>query len=411
MYLRVEPHDPMVLRDGRPFDRGIETANRARTLEWVHPSVMAGSVRTLLGKLAMLPRERFSASWSDRLKCVAVAGPLPVRSDVEGRWLLYLPVPSDVLFYPVKDDAGSGNAREAIGAKLSGNGSVLRVAALVPYEETQEGAGCDIPDNLWPICVVEDGKPVNGPAFWSIDRMAHWLVDPGLIREIQIDDDRHYLQHPESETRTHVSIDAKRQVAEDGMLFQTTGLDLRNWILSVQVLISNDRELEVACSHLPRMQSLGGERRLAIFIQDKEVDWNIPEHLQQALAGAKWIRMVIITPALFSDGWRPGWLDENGEGDTPQAKGLRLRLRGATVTRWAPVSGWDLQAHGPKRTRRMVPAGSVYFFEVLSGDPGAYAGETWLRPVSDDEQDRLDGFGLAVWGIWNRQVDGGGIGG
>jgi hypothetical protein len=26
--------------------------------------------------------------------------------------------------------------------------------------------------------------------------------------------------------------------------------------------------------------------------------------------------------------------------------------------------------------------------------------EGWLRPVSDDPQDRRDGFGLAAWGTW-----------
>jgi CRISPR-associated protein Cmr3 len=46
----------------------------------------------------------------------------------------------------------------------------------------------------------------------------------------------------------------------------------------------------------------------------------------------------------------------------------------------------------------MVPAGSVYFFELLEGDPSAVL-ESWLRPVSDNEQDRKDGFGLALWGV------------
>ena len=45
----------------------------------------------------------------------------------------------------------------------------------------------------------------------------------------------------------------------------------------------------------------------------------------------------------------------------------------------------------------MVPAGSVYFLEVVEGDCGNLVENAWLQPVSDALQDRRDGFGLAVW--------------
>jgi len=47
----------------------------------------------------------------------------------------------------------------------------------------------------------------------------------------------------------------------------------------------------------------------------------------------------------------------------------------------------------------------VYFFTVESGNPELLA-KQWLQPVSDEEQDRLDGFGLAVWGTWNDTTQG-----
>jgi CRISPR-associated protein Cmr3 len=82
---------------------------------------------------------------------------------------------------------------------------------------------------------------------------------------------------------------------------------------------------------------------------------------------------------------------------------LRLKLVSACTDRWKPISGWSLEkvSRGPKAIRRLVPAGSVYFFEVLSGDAGDLAKNLWLRSVSDEDQDRRDGFGLAVWGLWD----------
>jgi CRISPR-associated protein Cmr3 len=54
----------------------------------------------------------------------------------------------------------------------------------------------------------------------------------------------------------------------------------------------------------------------------------------------------------------------------------------------------------PKAARRLAPAGSVYFFEAR-GATSALA-RLWLEPVSDLPQDRNDGFGLALWGVWSE---------
>ena len=77
---------------------------------------------------------------------------------------------------------------------------------------------------------------------------------------------------------------------------------------------------------------------------------------------------------------------------------------GVSIQRWRAVSGWSLadlpgQKRGPKPVRRISPAGGVYFFEIAEGSASGLA-DRWLESVSDDEQDRRDGFGLAAWGVW-----------
>jgi CRISPR-associated protein Cmr3 len=103
--------------------------------------------------------------------------------------------------------------------------------------------------------------------------------------------------------------------------------------------------------------------------------------------------MVLATPAIFKQCWKPDL--QNGP-----LKDCGLNLIGASLGRWKAVSGWSLAPpRGPKAIRRMVPAGSVYFFEVKQGDAEKLA-VRWLESVSDDEQERCDGFGLAIWGTW-----------
>jgi CRISPR-associated protein Cmr3 len=44
--ITIVPHDPVIARDGRPFGFG----NRVHSLEWMYPSVAAGTIRSILGK-------------------------------------------------------------------------------------------------------------------------------------------------------------------------------------------------------------------------------------------------------------------------------------------------------------------------------------------------------------------------
>ncbi len=46
-YIELKAHDPIVARDGRPFGVG----QRMKSLDWPYPSVLAGSMRTMPGKM------------------------------------------------------------------------------------------------------------------------------------------------------------------------------------------------------------------------------------------------------------------------------------------------------------------------------------------------------------------------
>ena len=72
-FLTLTPRDPVVARDGRPF--GIRQGNRMRSLSWLYPSVLAGSLRTMLGKEA---GGVFDPVMVDGLKQISIAGPMPL---------------------------------------------------------------------------------------------------------------------------------------------------------------------------------------------------------------------------------------------------------------------------------------------------------------------------------------------
>lgn len=406
VHLTISARDPVVARDGRPF--GENQGQRMRSLPWPLPSVVAGSFRTALVKAGS---GDFSGDIPGKLREILVSGVFPVH---DGK--MYLPAPSDAVAQP--HESGPG---------------IKALHRTVPYHH--EGT-CDFPNDapLWPVMLPEaagDFKPAELPAWWPQDKYAEWLTSEKLHYAADWLEPG-FLGHPTQCTRDHVSLDADRGAADEGKIFVTSGLNLthlpifqgnesqgqrsRRWAdrntpieLTARAVIS-DADFAYA-SQLRILHPLGGERRLVHWQSDQNHDrelWACPPPVKEALTAATRVRLVLATPAIFTRGWRPGWLDDELEGEW---HGVRLKLVGVNNGRWKAVSGWSMARinnqgqldrngkPGPKPVRRMVPAGSVYFFQVTGGSPKTLA-DNWLQSVSDDEQEQRDGFGLSVWGTW-----------
>lgn len=427
LQLTLTPRDPLVARDGRPFGAGL----RMKSLDWIYPSVLAGSLRTLLGNRAggfdIHDRTRYDALVNE-LKALSIAGPFP-----HDRQQLYLPYPLDVEVCRNDHDG-------------------LEAHGIRPMDVGKfgAGAGCDLPPGLQPAVLSpgakEGFKPERRPAFMRADLLATWLLNAqgsGFLASGSADWPAGFLNSPEKDVRTHVQMDYESGAGKtEGGLFQSVGLDVRRipspansvpygmngseMTLSVRVTASG-----AGCEwlrHLDELGPLGGERRLVRWqlAEGKSDAWKCPPKIQAWLEGKAGadrsrLRMLLATPAIFRDGWKPGWLNCTSTaagqkeilGQIPGTD-VVVRLVSACVDRWRPISGWGYEPvrdrdsdgkeklrFGPKAVRRLTPAGSVYFFHVESGDLSRLL-ERWLDSVCDDEQDRRDGFGLAVWGSWQE---------
>lgn len=390
--LQITARDPIVSRDGRPFGSvGGAQGNRMRSVGWPLPSVVAGSLRTALGK--RVGRE-FSQATATELLATSVAGLFPMA---DGR--LYLPAPHDCV---VHEDKGPLRARPRC-----------------------KGAdGCDWPaPGLRPVMVSlddaeKDFKPEDAPAWWPLESYANWLADRSELPAFK--DGSTFLGAPSTEERTHVALDPDTGAAAESLLFTTSALPLRFLPcfgadrkapfckryaeITLRSRVEASGWASDAARGLDDLHPLGGERRLVHWQAIDDDIWKCPGTVATALGRSdpiRGVRMDLLTPAIFDDGWKPGWLDGQLTG-TPPGTGSApvLRLVGVTIQRWRAVSGWSLaEPRGPKAVRRMVPAGGVYFFKVVNGNAADLASR-WFESVSDREQDRRDGFGLAAWGIW-----------
>lgn len=421
-YLTLTPRDPLIARDGRPFGFGL----RMKSLPWLYPSVLAGSLRSFLGNIeggfATDPDKYLQQI--ERLKAVEVAGPFPAVDQK-----LYFAAPQDIVVRKNQD-----NTLDAFGAR--------------PVHLDPNVGGSDLPGGLDPVLLPEevgdDFKPEPVPQFWACDQMTRWLTNAAGRRFLTAGATRWpagFLEAAQQDVRIHVHMETDSGAGKTGMLFQSVGLDLQHLPRAHEHEgVNNLTDLLAARLRsngpLPAFESLhgfhplGGERRLVHWEAGSASNvsgWTCPEEIRAALTSLRapplMIRMVLATPALFRGGWRPGWLKPSRsaseavwEGRVPETE-VDVQLVGACIERWRPISGWSYErgggrTPGPKPVRRLVPAGAVYFFRVVKGNPSDLA-DRWLESVCDlsdspddeaflgsGEQNRRDGFGLALWGIW-----------
>lgn len=380
----IEPRDPLIVRDGRPF--GPTPGARARSLDFPYPSTIAGGVRTQAGQDG---NGLFDAGKITAVKKIGIRGPLLVEWDEQDALTYLAPAPADALLLQESESQPVYRHR------------------LQPLEKA--GMLSDLDDDLYPVGMAQPtlSKPYKkSPRYWYWQSFTEWLTQPtGAKEEIDVTG----LGHggPGKEWRMHVKIQPETLTSEEGMLFATSGLVFRQRPSADDATLSSVKRLGLAVevNNLNGMQipagpaPLGGERRIVYWSASDVALPGAPDGLVDKIVQTGCCRLILLTPACFTAGWRPDWLLQARHGVTPQ-------LAAAAVGKPLTVSGWDFEKPGPKPTRRLVPAGSVYFLR-LGADQDAiknWVKHVWLQNVSDTEEDRLSGFGLAAVGVWDGKA-------
>lgn len=413
----IHPHDPLIFRDGRPFD--TTPGARAESLPFPLPSTTTGAVRTRAGQDmgGVFPHD--NQKLISRLLEGQVRGPLLVRLDTIGTMAsledsLLAPAPADALLMEC-DPNQPGHAERR------------RLVPLELFEGTEshplnaDAKRVQHPD--WHLVGQprnDQRKPLKGaPRFWCWEKFQEWLIEPSNEPEA-VELSKLGVFGPTPEQRMHVSINATSGTADEGMLFQTNGLEfvyrcdtlsaqpapspqlstIQHLALLVNVEGMDDEQLSIREGY----DTLGGERRLVHWQKADTILPPCPTKIAKTIAEQGACRVVLLTPAYFEQGALPKWLLQ-------ERAGIRPQLWGMAVQRPQVVSGWDYVKRQPKPSHRLAPAGSVYFLK-LAGNEAArrqWIQETWMQNVSDDanqdekhpEQWRRDGFGLAVLGTWD----------
>ncbi len=157
----IEPRDPLIVRDGRPF--GPDPGARATTLLFPFPSTVAGGLRGVAGRAE---GQQFRIELSEIVReHVHVCGPLLVEVNDDGIVEWYAPAPADATIHELT----SSNEDQ---------GALLRLVPLA----LSAGVCTNLPNNLLPVGqpgTPDKRKPhPRAPQFWRWDAFEQWLTTP-----------------------------------------------------------------------------------------------------------------------------------------------------------------------------------------------------------------------------------------
>lgn len=382
-YYLIEPKDPLIIRASRPFE-AITDEQAAR---FPPPSTVAGALRNLYARSNQL-------ALNEALLEIAVTGPLAIKLSVHGKPPteadILVPKPADAQYFSTSDISKD-------------NSPCVTLVRLKP-QVLGEDEGCDLPDGLLPALAETQpyGKPVSGPAWWALTDLIRWRKGDNTLTFTEVRTNG--WQHSSADIRTHIEMDNNKRVSADGQLFQTAGLTLWDKATEGTALPSHKIGLlaglakNISTDGPPKKSvvNLGGERRLAA-VSACNIWPKRPQNLSTEIIAKRGLSLTFVTPAIFKHGWLPDWIDSSTlTGSPPNHSSLTLQLVSATLEPWQPQSGWDLVRNQPRATQKMIPAGAVYWFKILSEPLPEEIEALWMSHLGDDEQNNRNGFNLVL---------------
>lgn len=402
LVLRIDTLAPLLFRDARPFT-GASDETRAQSLDFPPPSAVIGFIRTTIGTTLGWKWTPDQVTAARRIRCVSS---WLVRESSASSEVI-VPAPADAV--PYRDES-------------DGRCKLMRLSPCSPIGE------CLMPDGLLPVATTRDDKPLSGYRYWRWDDMRSWLSGAHDVYPAQI-------PPPLVDERVQIGISPKTQTTENGKLFTVEYRDWESGNNSTSSLGESDLSTErlytrwVQFVHIDVPDTLpgysesilrnlsavghfGGERRPVAVTALTDLSLSpSSDGLIPALTSTTHVTCHLLSPGLFSSGWKPGWIGDSSNPtlvtNPPEhlAALTGAKLVSAIVPRHETVAGWDhdLRTRGPKATRWAAPVGSVYFLELAQPFTEQQAKDVWLASISDDEQDQFDGYGKTLWGVWKEE--------
>lgn len=419
----LRPSSALVFRSGRPFGAG-ESGGQDAGHEFPLPGTVAGALRAAWYDLDGRPVA--SADLRNDSMHLGVRGPIRCTRRHD-KLTLWLQRPGDLA-----------------AVRRDGTQEIIRL-----QPDAAGAHACDLPFGLHPLVSPHEPGQLEDadrlPAWCELNWLLQWM-SRGVDRNPPKLQDTHRRVRLPADRRTHAKLDADTlRVDEDGGLHQSSGLE---FLTAASEATTEQGLLVWAETARPATQTtlsrlhlrharLGADGRTCVFLSEPQWDSGPAAALSghgdlakeiDAVVPGQHVRLLLLTPACYlRNGWYPDGLKPVTRADVagePQVRiegslvGLadwKFRLVAAAVGRGIAHSTVATSALPNTRHRarqrggtgawqdrisalhRLVPAGSVYWLEVLQMGAEPLSKRQW-QPTCRFEFAR-DGHGLGLFGI------------
>ncbi len=370
MKLFIEPNDVLMFRDGRPFAGGDDFF--ARGTFPPSPATIYGALRSHV----------LSTNWSEFNEFGKAEGQIPDNIKKEIGTPNKLGALSLSQFTLAKRNSNCIEQfytmpKDVVKEKGTDEDKIF---TLAPTNITGSKTITDLPAGLYNVWHRSEKPMESVSGFLSSKGMGEYLS--GESPTVWDAPDKLY----KSEERTGIRKSRETRSVKTSGLYSVEYFRLnKNTGFAVEV---ENTELLPSSGIL----RLGGDSRSARYSTEAWQDIPI-DTIKTKVAGNKLFKLVLTTPAIFKQGWLPGWITA----DTMQGQinGIKVKLISACVGKPIGIGGYDFVKNMPKDMKKAVPAGSVYYF-VLVGDVNSLFKNVWLKSISDEKSQ--EGFGITLIG-------------
>ncbi|MCF6158367.1 MAG: type III-B CRISPR module-associated protein Cmr3 [wastewater metagenome] len=375
MMIAITPLDTLFFRDGRPFSMGDDT--------WADgifpplPFTIYGAMRSVYIAYKGDLRKFKNGGMKNSIGAEDEHGSFKIKG-------IFIQRGSDI-FYPLPCDQAKDKDSKNNDSKNKAHAMQMETVESLFFTNA-------VTKNLIFPKNIENAKSVDGG-----------FLDEITLGEYLNAEDNVYLYNYMcdfvlNEPKTGIKRSNDTHTTEEGYLYRVgmdrlAQLNPDRSINEVSILVDYEGLDDFPDNCMLR---LGGEAKSAVV---KRVDtFKTPELLPKSKARInknKKFKLYFATPAIFKYGWLPGGMDSKTL--IWEKNGCKLKLLTVVIGKPVMVGGWDLANNKPKPMRKAVPAGSVYYFEILEGDAENIASTFHYKNISDFGAQ--EGFGLSLAGV------------
>ena len=358
MIIQIDPLDTLFFRDGKPFRMGEETWSNS--IFPPNPSVIYGALRSA-----------YFANHIDDLGKANEEDDPTKGLKIKGIYYLidndiYFPLPMDCVKEKKDDDDDKPVKVSTLSMRKNDNLSNCPTEYLLFDRENRKVE--NVTDGLVRKSVFEKYL-VNTLDNFSISKMSDYVI---------------------SEPKIGIGISKKTGASDKSKLYR---VDMK------RLSYKNNNKISILVNffddlNLPEegIIKFGGEGKAARYNRYKEKDINID--FPKFKENANQFKIVLTTSAIFKNGWLPDWIDETTL--VGEFNGLKIKLLVAAIDKPIYIGGFDMKEKKPKPMFKAVPAGSVYYFELINGNMEEVKNAFHQKAISDVYSEQ--GFGIAYVG-------------